>query len=402
MSAALTRPPRKGLLRPSLIVAGALLLLWLSVAISIAGAARELRPDFALRIWPGDGQAQARLADRILLSRPTDPAAAARARSLAEAAWSREPTSVRAARILATLSPNADAMETRFAYARRLSRRDLLTNLWFIEAAVQRDDVPGALAQYDVALRTSSRAPQVLFPILTAALAQPHLQEPIASLLATGSADWVPDFVDFALADGSQVGNLGRVIVRRPEILGRLQPARQARLIALLADRGQFDVGARLYRSLSGVAPASAGDLGLTVGGAWPPFDWLTASSGDHGISQTAEGLRAFSQNGERASVARRLVRLPAGAYALRSTSTLVSAAGTGEAVWSVACARGEGAPLAALSLGDLPSARQTRTASLRVPSGCDWQWLTLEVSSALDGPRFEIDVSSIAIAPAS
>ena len=211
----------------------------------------------------------------------------------------------------------------------------------------------------------------------------------------------MPDFVDFALADGSQVGNLGRVVVRRPEILGRLQPARQARLIALLADRRQFDVGARLYRSLSGAAPASAGDLGLTVDGDWPPFDWLTASSGDHGVSQTAEGLRAFSQNGERASVARRLVRLPAGVYALRSTSTLVSAGGTGEAVWSIACARREGAPLATLAIGDHPGTRQVRTTSLRVPAGCDWQWLTLEVSSALDGPRFEIDISSVRIDPA-
>jgi hypothetical protein len=401
MSAALTRSPRKGLLRSSLIAIGALLLLWLSAAISIAGATRELRPDFALRLWPGDGLALAALADRILLSRPTDPAAAAQARSLAEAALAREPTSVRAARILATLSRSPETMEARFAYARRLSRRDLLTNLWFIEAAVQHDDVPGALAQYDVALRTSSRAPQVLFPILNPALAQRHLQTPIASLLATGSADWVPDFVDFALAEGSQIGNLGRVIVRQPEILARLQPARQARLIALLADQRQFDVGARLYRALSGTDAAGGGDLGLTIGGEWPPFDWLTASSGDHGVSQTADGLRAFSQNGSRASVTRRLVRLPAGDYALRSTSTLVSAEGTGGVVWSVACARGQSAPLAILPIGDRPGSRQTRSASLRVPAGCDWQWLTLEVSSALDGPRFEIDISSVRIDPA-
>lgn len=78
---------------------------------------------------------------------------------LARLALRQDPTAVAA---LATLGLNAqirgDTNSARryFAYSDKLSRRSLTTRLWAIEDAVARDDIPAALRNYDVALRTSA------------------------------------------------------------------------------------------------------------------------------------------------------------------------------------------------------------------------------------------------------
>jgi hypothetical protein len=399
------RTSRKKLGKPLLIRYAAiglvtLVLLWLSVAVSVAGFLRDRRPDIALRLWPGDGFAQAIKSERMLQERIRAPRHDEELR-LAREALAAEPTSARAARIIALLSPDAAASRRSFAYARKLSRRDLFINMWFIEEAVQRNDVAGALAQYDVTLRTSSQAPRLLFPILSSALAQRDLGLPIARLLADGG-EWVPDFVDHVLAENARTGDLGRVVLYQPRILGRLAPAAQARLIAQLADARQFEAGSRIYRLASGRATMSAADRAPVAGGALPPYDWSVIDSGNFGASAgSGDGaLQVYSEAGFRGTVARRLIRLAPGAYRLSAAGSVAEGGGAGQASWAVTCAESDSSPAATVAIAGPAAGRKSAAADFLLGPGCGWFWINLEVGSMSEDGRFEATLSGPVIAP--
>jgi len=389
---------RPMLLRYAAVALATLVLLWLSVSVSIAGYMRDRQPEIALRFWPVDGPAKAMQAE-ILMQQSVRSPRHDRELSLAREALAAEPTSARAARILAMLSTDQAEAGRRFAYARRLSRRDLFINLWFIEEAVQRNDVPGALSQYDVTLRTSSQAPRLLFPILSAALAQRDLASPIAQLLATGG-EWVPDFVDQVLAEGARAGDLGRVVLYRPQALRRLGAPAQARLVAELVDQKQFDIGSRIYRLVSGRQPMTFGGPASLAAGAWPPFDWSVIDTGSYGAS-TNEGdsaLQVYAQGGSRGTVARRLIQGGPGNYRLSASGTVAGNDAAGQALWSVSCAQTESQPAATLRLEGQSGVRQTQFANMRTGGNCTWYWLSLEVGSPTEGSRFEASLDELRI----
>ncbi|MDT9096849.1 hypothetical protein RSW32_26335, partial [Escherichia coli] len=76
----------------------------------------------------------------------------------------------------AQLHGDVGAARRLFAYGQRLSRRDNSTQLWAIEDAVARNDIPDVLRHYDVALRTSPNLADILYPVLASASADPAIR----------------------------------------------------------------------------------------------------------------------------------------------------------------------------------------------------------------------------------
>src|SRR5262249_7177342 len=70
-----------------------------------------------------------------------------------------------------------------FELSSAISRRSLPTRLWLIQRSVDHGDVAGALENFDIALRTSTAAPDALFPVLATASSDPGLAQPLARLL---------------------------------------------------------------------------------------------------------------------------------------------------------------------------------------------------------------------------
>jgi hypothetical protein len=384
-----------------LLAAGTLLLLWLSLAVSIAGAFREFGPEAALRFWPIDGFAKATLAERVLAG-GVNRANIDRARELALHGLNSEPTSARAARMLALLSEaDRETARRRFRYARQLSRRDLPTTLWLIEDAVQQNNVPLALRQYDIALRTSRAAPPILFPILDAALTDRSLRLPIADLLATGQP-WVPEFVEYSLATGQRTGPLALTLAARPRALQDLPLELKRRLIASLIDHQQFDLATRLYgvvgrRPVNPAEPVRAG--GFEGIGEWPPLDWSVTPSGDYGASiLEGEGLlQVYSQAGATGTVARQLVLLPAGRYDLLVRGAVAPENRSGAASVAVICADGTRPALASARVQAGSPGVTTRPFTV-APATCRYFWINVEVGSEGEGARFEASLDEIAI----
>jgi len=390
--------------RIAAIAVPALLLFLLSISVTVAGVLRDARPDFTLRLWPLDGLAKAAKAERVLAegrgARNLDEV-----RALSLAALRAEPTSARAARLLAILSSDYRTADRRFDYANRLTRRDLPTNLWLIEDAVRQNDIPRALRHYDIALRTSSAARPLLFPVLDAALGQPHLVRPIGGLLANGQP-WVAEFVEFSAGAGSRVGPLARALMSQPRSLDNLPVSLKQRLISVLVDQREFDIAAAIYdRFTRGEAQADRSTIrGFSHAGRWPPFDWVIVSTGDFGASLLdQEGPLSFhAQTGGTGLVARQLVSLRPGSYRLAVSALVAPDASSGSAAWQLTCVEPSSRPLAEIELAGAVSDTPRRSDAFDVAGAdCRHQWLALYVRSTVDG-RVEGTVNRIAILPVS
>ena len=207
--------------------------------------AMTLKP--LLGVMPFDARAKVKSAEMLLARTRASPPAVARARTLALAALRRDPTMAPAWRLLA-LAASMQGREREaarlFHFAERLSRRDLPTQLWLIEESVSRNDIPGALRHYDIALRTSLASPELLFPVLTRASGDNNVVGPLGTLLAS-DPPWRETFLWQLVADAPVICSRaeGTVFVVEARgvkarlarlALGRLRQARAQLLGAIL------------------------------------------------------------------------------------------------------------------------------------------------------------------------
>ena len=177
------------------------------IAKTLAAIMMATAPEAAHRLDPSNGQITGLVAQRML-SADASTAVRHSMTQLGELALTQDATSVAA---LVALGSDAqmrgDIARARrfFTYSQMLSRRDLPTQLWFVETAVARNDVAGALEHYDIALRTSPSAAGTLFPILTSAIDDSGVRAPLVALLYRAKPNWTANFIGFAANSGTQL-----------------------------------------------------------------------------------------------------------------------------------------------------------------------------------------------------
>ena len=392
-----------------LTLAAAGLALWFVVAVTTAGVFRERAPAWALRFVPFDARAQATLAERMLAP-GRNRAGPRRVRALAAAALQRDPTAVDGATALGisfALTGDAVRAERAFAYASRLSRRDVPTQLWLIERSVQRNDIAGALSHYDPVLRTSPAMHTILFPILTNASAEPLVANELNRMLR-GRPNWRPDFLS-ALLTG-QYDPAALYTVTR----GLLTPAdtREREQLGLLfkrlTERQAFDLAWRAY--LAALPERRSGGPGLWNGDfaqepAIGPFDWSfpedPALAPERRPLGPAGGFALYLPAGVTSDVevARQLVRLEPGRYAVSARVGNVSGDEAVRPRLVVRCAQ---EPQPELTRADFPTATEggrSFTATVEIPAACRYQWISVWVRGSFDQQLSETPwISSIRI----
>lgn len=166
-----------------LTVALVLLVGALAVRHSLGMALATKRPELALRL-DRENAAVLSQAALALVQGQQDPTRRIEARNLARAALARNAGNVNALAAFGLASAQPRQIAAVFKAAGRLSRRNLVVQVWMIENAVAKGDVTEALRHYDIALRTSRAAPSILFPVLVDATSNDELLPAIAKTLA--------------------------------------------------------------------------------------------------------------------------------------------------------------------------------------------------------------------------
>lgn len=381
-------------------------------AVGIAGAMRSLgsaqrvdRPDLAYRIAPGDARIAGTQA--LTLVQAGDDAAQDRAAAIAREALSRDIGNIPATVALGTLADQkGDIRRARalFGYAQSWARRDLFSQLWLIQDAVNRGDVKGALRHYDYALRAAPLAQKILFPILARSLAAPEVRGEVVDLLARGPR-WGASFMEAAARLGPDYGAVGETFVA---LVGRNvaipQVAQQALVAQVNATTG-LDAAWRLDRRLRGGPGPLIRNADFAPERATTSlFDWHIAPDEEisAGLSDRTGpgGALSFDVSpGGAGRLASQLLVLPPGRYRVRSDALLTQGA-PGVLAWRLVCVTGD------IPLGTVvfqPGARGGATAVglLSVPRGCGHQRLDLAVTLVDDGPAISGQVLRVNLAPA-
>jgi hypothetical protein len=363
---------RRALRLGAIAVLWALLAAWI-VTFSLSLAVQRLNPAVALKLHPWNATAAGSLAWQEA-ARQDRRADWRRVRALAESALRADPTSVAALRSLglAAAAQNDERKAQRLiAASEALSRRDLASQIWLIEARVAANDVVGALRHYDRALRTSLAAQPILMPILVEAANDPAILAELERLLRR-DPDWRRSFMLPFIERNANPTYTATLVAR----IGNADESTAA--VKKLAADGHFDQ-ARQVLVARGVRPGDPdAELAFDRESRFPPFDWEWTTEPSVTVDRFNQPKQIIQVSAEPATQSRTVVRkvvrlLPGATYRLQAYASLSDDT---EQSWTIRCARGGGL----VARAELSRGTRTVLARGRVPDRCDWGYLALEL----------------------
>ena len=285
-----------------------------------------------------------------------------------------------------------------FELSSAISRRSLPTRLWLIQRSVNRGDVAGALANFDIALRTSSDAPEVLYPVLASASSDPGLSLPLARLLDRPS-EWREGFLHYAITEAHAGPGVTGVLMHMADrrlIVGK--QIDQALMGELLSEKA-FAL-AKQVRGAFG-PPSGAGlvaDPHFADARQPYPFGWLLIDSGPGDAQRVRSGgktaLEYQATPGGGGAVATQLLTLPPGGYRLTVTTAAPANDRTSQPFWTLTCGDAGGQ----IAVLDQPgTAEASAGEDFTVPQGCTGQWLALNLKTS-DEPNLVGSIRSVEV----
>lgn len=389
------------------LACGVAVLGYQSVAFSIAQVAAKSQPQAADARISYDGRLSAAHAAALITPNVT-AAGRAQAGALASAALRRDPTAVSAAATLGvvTLAQNDTAKARRLlAYAQMLSRRNVPTQLWSIEDAVARNDVPGALRWYDIALRTKPELIDVLYPVLAQASRDPAIRTALAHTLA-GKPAWSDSYVGYAAGQKDDPHSTAALFVALRARGVAIPASAQASVVNVMLDAGNVDQAWRYYTAIRpGATRARTRDPRFTALLETPSLlDWVPVNDGNvsTSIQRTRDG-GAFEFSAPASiggAVLQQVQLLPAGTYRLSGHSDGIAQDARALPYWTLTC-RADGRELGRVAVPNSAQAGGNFAGTLTVPANCPVQTLTLfaQASDAIGGTSGQID--RVVLAPA-
>jgi len=282
------------------------------------------------------------------------------------------------------------------AEALRRDPRSVAARLWWLTAALKRNDISGALAQIDRLMALAER-PADYYPILTELARQRGAEAPLRKVLA-GNPRWRQEFV--ASLNASKVDS-GLIFRLTGETGG--QAGLQTALIERLIAKGDYD-GAYLawVNFLPESADAAVGpiyDGGFTGSPGAPPFNWVfnDGEAASVGVEK-GKGLQLDYPAAVSVQMAKQVLAINPGQYRIDYIAT-----GSGEVADGgtisirVTCALG-GAVLLDMPMTGLTDNPSHHAARFTVPEPCRLQQFSIEGTAGTFPKTRSVTIARVAI----
>ena len=386
-----------------LCAVGAILVAALAFADAAAAVTARADAGTTASLWPNDPRALTRQAEALIAGDP--PRSPARAAALARRSLALAALQPRALRIVGTATEiggdERDASR-QILLAERLSRRDLLTQLWGIEHAVSRGEVAAVLRHYDIALRTEPDSEQLLFPVLAGALGEPAIRRGFRPYLGRQPV-WLQPFLEYAADRGSDPQGLAMLLAAPARGTAARSDLISSKLLTRLLPGGDLASAIGFARSDPAYRPGLERDATLgpaTMGPSLRPLTWAPQEgNGVFARADTAAAtLHVFADPGAAGEVLQRFLALAPGRYVLATSHRFASAGDGATASWRISCLR-DGHFVAQWTGRDPLAARRPRTQQeVVLPDGCDRQYVTLSVDGGTDTVPLDYELTSIAL----
>lgn len=376
-----------------------------SVTRTIGTILRARDPAQAYSLAPGDGRIAALYA-ASLMGTGADPGSRRHAVALARLALAHEPTAVPALTVLSidAARRNDSATTARlFHYAGTLSRRDLPTQLLMIEDSVTRGDVTSALRHYDIALRTSESAADILFPVLAAAISGPGIRDALVRQMTTRPI-WSDSFINYVGSKGPDPAAAAQLFEGLHHTgIGVSEEATTA-VINRLLTHGSINEAWSYYVSVRGNVPRNRSrDPRFGAGFSLPSlFDWVPASDGGVVASiqrdKDAGLLNLSASQGVGGPLVEQAQVLPRGEYRLIGHSVGINQADGAQPYWVLVC-RADSRELGRVTVTNSDLDRGRFDGDFVVPGDCAAQTLRLiaRPSDKIEGLSGQIDLVQLA-----
>ena len=353
----------------------------MSLKSTVANVVARANPMLAETIAPGDGRFQASAAAAMFAATLDKDASGPSVRE-AKSALRSDPTAVDAVVVLAMqaqLRGDANEANQLFDYALQLSRREFRPQLWAIEKAVNDGNYRAALRSYDLAMRTSGYAQEVLFPIIASAMRAKEIRAEVLGLMTKNPA-WRDSLIHY-ISVMPQASRVAQALL--PELASAGIPFERTDAVGVvrtLVDQQEYELAWHLDTFLGGAKNRAASRdpffLGRPDGAS--PFDWSIIKAPGSSVSITPDGEKGTADF----SVAPRsggvilsqLTTAPSGKYRFFYSAEQFQPGDEGEVKWTVACE--SGAQITSLALVRRPS--QDGTKEFVIPAGCPEQRLQL------------------------
>lgn len=362
---------------------------WFSVSDTLANVIVKGDGLAAYALAPWDGVivanlAQAEISDIPISDEKSRPA------GLAREAIRLDPTAVEALDVLglqAQLRGETERAREIFSQSLSLTRRELRPQIWAIEEAVSRGDIVGALHQYDIALRTSRRAPEILFPVLGSAIAKPKIRSNLIAVLETRPA-WGKRFIEY-LARGQISADAAVSFFLEGEPVGLpIEDIHRTSLVNALANQGQNEEAWNFYSTFRRTERNRSRDPNFESMIEKPAvYDWSPryspgiSSSVHRGEDRNVFDFSAAPSVG--GVVLQQRQALPRGAYVFESTIEDLDQPDRSRPYWTLSCIGGK--EMKRISVPNAVESRVKFSGRFQVPSGCDAQILALTIRPSDD-----------------
>lgn len=385
------------------IVLAALLLAFgtLSVAAALALVIKSDDPTRAHALAPWDGRVTGQLALKTVLN--LQGKGARFDESLAQRALRQDATTAAAVTALglwAEEQKNTSRARQLFTYSQKLTRRNLVTQLWAIEDAVERGDISATLHHYDIALRTSKQASQMLFPILVEALGDEKVRTRLITTL-TSEPPWAGLFIEYAAANGANPNattSLFRNLELRKPIVSNVS---KELLIARLIAKGLPEEAWHYYASFHANARRDASRDPTFAAALTNPtlFDWQSIASDGLSASMEINSLDVSASTSVGGILVRQVQVLPPGVYRVTGHSLNIDQPEVALPYWVLTCQDGREAGRVAVP--NSSSAKGSFSGLMTVPTNCPIQTLALMARSADTMPALSGQFDRVQLAPA-
>lgn len=354
---------------------------------AFANVVRNRSPLLVPSFW-SDPLARLSAWEKVIAAQPAR-ARDERSKEVALAVLKTQPLNANALRLLALWEDSRG--ETKGAHslatlAEKVSRRDLLNQLFLLEAAVGQGNIQEALDHYDKALRVSPESKQLLFPVLIEALKDPAIRERFGDYV--DHAPWVGGLLFAALDAKDGAATIAELLLQPSVSRGSHQMAEiSGDVLKRLLDRQEYTLAARLFIKLPSTRPEMLRDLAFTnrtIDPSYGLFSWQIADNAAASVAFEDAGagrrnLYAELPTGaiENPLLVRRIVNLAAGEY---SFSEVRHKELPGWSLfWELVCFRRGAMPTTLWQYSQ--DVQRGRSPHLVVPSDCPWQEIRLVAS---------------------
>lgn len=330
---------------------------WAGLANTIAEIYHDQSPATALHYAPHNANALAREADMRLQDRgpviatPMYLSERKQIRAFALQSLYYQPANPLALRILgaiADLEGQGDKAAKLINLSERMSRRDLLAQLWLIENSVAENDIDAALRHYDIVIRAKPEMQNILFEQLSDALSEPAVRISMAHYITPNNI-WLPHFLSYVVGQDLSPLNVARTIMLAggmPDTITLRNLAPE--ILRRFGERGEYRYAREYYRKViarGDGALASWGFLPEAIDPSHGFFAWRPATTPglngafepNHQSNETV--FRALLSDLQPGTLLRKTLMLPPGRYKINPPRVALTSGIQAPALsWRLAC----------------------------------------------------------------